>query len=90
MLKNAYFFGKIVKIASAPPVCPWRLGAPPSDTRIITSAYYYHFTLAQNAFQKMKKLIVNIPLLLGGRGKNSSCTSRAQGTLVTLLAASVS
>jgi len=50
MLKNAFFGEKTVKIrlnvresATNTPVCLWRLGAPPSDLRVVTPAYYYNF-----------------------------------------------
>jgi len=65
MLKNAYFFGKkALKILSAsgvPPPNPrllrW-LGAPPPDSRVVTSAYYYSFVKfisRGNAFYYLQK-----------------------------------
>jgi len=40
MLKNAYFLEKTVKNR---PVCLRRLGAPPSDPRVVIPTYYYNF-----------------------------------------------
>jgi len=50
MLKNAYFLGKYCKhhlnvggLRPRTPVYLRRLGAPPSDPRVVTPAYYYNF-----------------------------------------------
>jgi len=52
MLKNAHFWRKTVKIASALGASPQtlvdlrRLGVPPPDPHVITPACYYNFLLS--------------------------------------------
>jgi len=50
MLKNTYFLEKTVKkspqrrgLRLRTPVGLWRLGAPPSNPRVVIHAYYYIF-----------------------------------------------